>query len=289
MNSVGKTRSLIWHVIFILVSCPVVNGVAQHSITDAGRLLNEGKVEEAQAICESRIHSQPDDSEAEDLLGRVFFRKREWDKALAHHERAVKLAPKNIDFCLGLAAVLGEKTREANFISAMYWGRRWKSTLESAFALNSNHIESIKRLAYYLLNAPAIGGGDKSRAQELARQLVNLNEKEGRLLLASIYEKSDNVAAAIVEYQTVLNLDPSNASCHNSLGYLHMGAKNYSDAERHFLRYIELAPGDPNAFDSLGDYYFEVGKKKEAIEQYLKAVALDSNFKPSREKLKKLQ
>ncbi len=262
---------------------------SQGTMEDAWHAFHSGSFEKARTICQSRLTQNGDDGAALDLLGRICFVAHDWDQALENHEKAVRAQPNNIDFMLGLASVLGEKTREANFVSAIYWGRRWKSMLESAFALDPSHVQARTQLVYYLANAPGIGGGDKKRAQDLARGLVDQNEKEGRLLLGRVMEQSDRPIEAIREYEAALQIDSTVVSALNSLGYLYLNRKNYEKAESCFVRYVQLAPADPNAHDSLGDYFEERDRTKEAIEQYKKALAIDPNFAPSKKKLKKLQ
>jgi lipoprotein NlpI len=48
------------------------------------------------------------------------------------------------------------------------------------------------------------------------------------------------------------------------------------EARAAFDKYIELAPNQPNPYDSKGDYFMEVKDYKNAYQSYMKAHELDS-------------
>ncbi|PYX77991.1 MAG: hypothetical protein DMG70_33210, partial [Acidobacteria bacterium] len=61
--------------------------------------------------------------------------------------------------------------------------------------------------------------------------------------------------------------------------YLALG--RYDEAIRAHRHYVELAPLEPNAHDSLGMSYQRCGRYDQAIEEYAGAVALDAEFEPA--------
>ena len=65
------------------------------------------------------------------------------------------------------------------------------------------------------------------------------------------------------------------------LGYAYRQAGDYANAEQAFKKYIELIPSDPNPYDSYAELLLKMGKFNESVEQYRKALSIDSNFVPS--------
>ena len=55
-----------------------------------------------------------------------------------------------------------------------------------------------------------------------------------------------------------------------------------------FEKQVALAPHRANPYDSLGDGYLAKGDKENAIKAFKKALEINPNSKPSREKLEEL-
>lgn len=73
----------------------------------------------------------------------------------------------------------------------------------------------------------------------------------------------------------------------NGLGYEFMGMEQFEKAEAFFKLNVTNYPNSFNVFDSLGDYYVAVGKKKKAIENFKKSIELNADSY-SKEKLEAL-
>src|SRR5882724_11891159 len=76
----------------VLVACSTA--IKADAYSDARKLLNDGKVDEAVA----RLQQNPDtvnDAESNNLLCRAYYSVGQWDAAIKHCEHAVKLAPSN--------------------------------------------------------------------------------------------------------------------------------------------------------------------------------------------------
>ncbi len=76
--------------------------------------------------------------------------------------------------------------------------------------------------------------------------------------------------------QSALKITQNPAPIYNLLGYAYMEAKLNIEAEAAFNKYIELAPGNPNVYDSKGDFYMNIKDYNKAYETYMKAYALDT-------------
>lgn len=74
--------------------------------------------------------------------------------------------------------------------------------------------------------------------------------------------------------QRLIALDPHFGPVYNGLGYYYMGKKEMDNAKAAFEKYLEIAPSEPNAHDSLGEYYMTVGDYAKSAEHYDQAVSL---------------
>jgi len=259
--------------------------IAQNKVDEGIKLFDAEKYVAAEEIFAKMVQSNPNDSQANYYLGRIYFNLGMQDHALKYLEKAVAIDEGNIDYHLSLAEVYSAKTRNASFLAAGKWAGKWKGELEKAFEIDPKNLDARRRLINYLLNAPAIGGGDKEKGKKLAEETIALDEIQGRLLLAYAYRKHNQIEQAVAEYEKVLSLDPKNGAAYNALGYTFLRQKDYAAAEQNFKKQIAVTPDDPNAYDSLGDCYAERGRMDEAMALFQKALQTDSTFSASRFKL----
>ena len=100
--------------------------------------------------------------------------------------------------------------------------------------------------------------GDEEKAAIAFKDLAAADPK---VLAIELYNKgndlfeSGDTAAAIAEFERVIEIDPENARAHYRLGVCHVGAGNTDKAKMHLQKFIEMAPDDPEmgtAKDMLG-------------------------------------
>ena len=75
-----------------------------------------------------------------------------------------------------------------------------------------------------------------------------------------------------------LKIAEDTAPLYNQLGYVYLGLKQNEKAEESFDKYIELDPGNPNVYDSKGDYYMYIKDYRGAYEAYMKAHMMDNSW-----------
>jgi Tfp pilus assembly protein PilF len=160
------------------------------------------------------------------------------------------------------------------------------------------------------------------KALDAAEKLASDKDEKASIafMRGSMYEREKKYDLAEKEFRSVLNMDPSNASALNYLGYMFadqgvrlqeaqdlikravdLEPNNYAfldslgwvyyhlnkldDAEQELRRSLQISADDPTIHDHLGDVYVKEGKLKEAIDQWqasLKAysVTSPSEFEP---------
>jgi tetratricopeptide (TPR) repeat protein len=96
---------------------------------------------------------------------------------------------------------------------------------------------------------------------------------EHRFYLAALYEKEQSYAKATALVEQVLKNDPKNAHAWNFLGYslIERGEK-MDKAYEYIKKAINLSPEDGYIRDSLGWYYFKVGKVNKALNELKLAI-----------------
>lgn len=123
-------------------------------------------------------------------------------------------------------------------------------------------------------------------------KLVKLNPKSltAYQLLSNFQGFEGDWPAQNKTLQTMLQLAKDPAPIYNALGYNYLTQNNIDDALPCFEKYIASAPKNPNAYDSMGDYYVKAQDFKKAHVYFHKAFRMDSiNFKSSFEKAEALK
>lgn len=87
-----------------------------------------------------------------------------------------------------------------------------------------------------------------------------------------------DVESALADYRKALALDPRYAAGYNFLGFALADAGKMDEATRALEKYAELAPSEPNAFDSQATLALRRGDLAEAMGAAKKALNLDPRF-----------
>ena len=90
--------------------------MTQSSLQEALQLLQTGRVPQAAAILRKLASDQPQNADAQHLLGMALFKSGDASSALAPLRRAIELDPKRPDFHFNLGAVLASMKRHDDAI-----------------------------------------------------------------------------------------------------------------------------------------------------------------------------
>ena len=157
--------------------------------------------------------------------------------------------------------------------------------LASTYKLNESEItiqEALRKL----------GTDPISNVTGLGEKLVKLNPKSlfAYQMLATFQGFEGDYPSQNKTYQEMLQLAKDPAPIYNSIGYNCLDQNKIDDALPYFEKYIAATPKNPNAYDSMGDYFVKAEDYKKAHLYYNKAFRMDSvNFKISLEKADKLK
>jgi tetratricopeptide (TPR) repeat protein len=109
-----------------------------------------------------------------------------------------------------------------------------------------------------------------------------------RLDLARTYNAAGRQDRALEQYNIVQDLDPLNKMVYNDLGYLYARRGDFETGLKYIDKYMELAPDEPNPYDSKGEILMMAGRLDAAIEQLQMALQKWPNFFHSANRLSEL-
>jgi len=255
-------------------------------------LLEAGKPKEARALLEPVLESNPRDHEAHYYLGIVELAEGHGKAAIRHLERAVKLHGEDSRYHFQLAQAYGLRMSETGKFSQMRLAPKYRKQLERTLELDPKHVKARIGLCNYCLQAPEIFGGGTKKAMQHAQVLLAQDERQGRLLLARIYAKEGNPGKAEAEYRALVEKhgeDESFYQLYNAYGYFLLGQGRTEEAIAAFEKQVELAPGQANPHDSLGEALESAGRLKEALASYRRALEIDPDLPSARKAVTRLE
>ena len=197
---------------------------------------------------------------------------------------------------------------------------------ERAVELDPKSWEARTDLAEFYLEAPAIVGGGKDKAQAQADEIAPLNPAMAHWVRAKIAEKDKDAASAEREFRAAITASHSGARAWFDLGYFYFRAKrleemdqamqtiesspvdrpeslrdaasvllragrNYPLAVRLLRRYLSAPVEDAPAFkahDLLGQLLEKQGDRQAAAEEFRAALALAHSYAHAEEDLKRV-
>ncbi|MCH7657634.1 MAG: tetratricopeptide repeat protein [Bacteroidetes bacterium] len=81
-----------------------------------------------------------------------------------------------------------------------------------------------------------------------------------------------NWEMVINQYQKILNINPNNSVAHHRLGLIYYGRDEFQEAYKHFEKVVNLYPFDYDGLTMLAWTNFKLGKQREAIVLFSKAL-----------------
>ena len=233
----------------------------QNAAMEAYNLRMQGKVDQATTLLEQAISKNPNNAAAHYELARIQLylglggTEREDVDIQDLIDKAVKIDPKNVIYayfagCVGIGQTYYSlKTDDQPGIKENL--ARAIGAFESALKLKPDYHQAMLHLVD-LYNSPKEFGGDKSKAEQYAKQLKEMDDvlgaKARSLLLPEEVERVDY-------WQKELKKHEGNVDVLEELGKAYVWADNVDDAVSCFEKAIEINPEKASLFLDLSVYH----------------------------------
>ena len=283
------------------------------SVMAGMELIEEGNAEDAIKKVENFLTEYSDFPDMLKLLGKVYFQKGEFPKAIECFEQYLTLNPSDNEYLyalsntyrvygkLNLAADIAERLYlrdQKHFLNLMnlasiYFGLRVYSRAEIMIkrALNIQPENNQATLLYEMIR-DAIS--EKSSPNSIRERTQSVWEKlkaenENLLELAEDKYKNKEYQSALVLYEQLLddeNAESSRillriANCHSFLNRLDQAIMFYE-------RTLKTDPLNYHAYNNLGGIFFKQGLYLKAKNQWSKSLEIKTDFKPAEINLQRL-
>uniref|UniRef100_A0A486XSY5 TPR repeat n=1 Tax=Rheinheimera sp. BAL341 TaxID=1708203 RepID=A0A486XSY5_9GAMM len=157
-------------------------------------LWQSGDYQAARQLLADKVSKKTKDAELLALLGQTEALLSNNEQAEQWLEKAVKFDDNHADYQHWYATVSCKLASSASMFSALGYAKRCKKAYETALELAPENPRSYIALGSFLAQAPAIAGGDKDEALQLAEKLKQLDETQGWLLQLKVADIADDAA-----------------------------------------------------------------------------------------------
>ena len=219
--------------------------------------------EEIQRLTELIDGETDPTKKAELYFGRgfIYFKKEDYDNAIADLTQAIKLKPENPGAHLGRGrAYFGKEDYDKAI-----------TDLAQAIELNPKNQD-----AYLIRGRAYFGKEDYDKAITDLAQAIELNPKnqDAYLIRGRAYFEKEDYDKAITDLAQAIELNPKNQDAYLGRGSAYFGKEDYDKAITDFTQAIELKPENQDAYLGRGIAYLEKEDYDKAIADFTQAIEL---------------
>ena len=272
---------------------------APAEFAEAGKLVQQGKVDEAIAALQAVESRDPNMKGLALELGTAYYKKSDYVKAIEYLKKATAADPANNEATqmLGLAYYLGGHPAEAIPLLEKVQGWYPRANVDAAYILGVSYIQTKNydqaRKSFakmfdvpgdsapaYLFTARMLFRQDFIPvAEEYAQKAAALDPKLplAHYLLGELYLYKSRVPDAIAELQKEMAIDPANAGVYYKLADAYSRVQKFDDAERLLQRSIWLDATSTGPFILMGKVLEKKGEYQLALRTLQRAASMDPN------------
>ncbi len=233
--------------------------MTQSSLQEALQLLQTGRVPQAAAILRKLASDQPQNADAQHLLGMALFKSGDASSALAPLRRAIDLDPKRPDFHFNLGAVLASMKRHDDAIDCY----------NRALQLRPEYPQALNNLGNSLC---AAGRFDEAAAALRRAIILRPDYFEAHTNLGSVLAALRDYADAVEAFNCAIALRPT-PEIYNNLGTTLFDWRRFDKSVDAFRAALKFKPDYTQARRGLADALAARGDLEEAIDLYEKLIA----------------
>jgi len=219
------------------------------------------------------------DAPVYELMGRNYYGQGDYKKATEALEKAVALAPDNSGCHLWLGRAYGRRAETSSLITAPGWANKARQSFEKAVQLNPANLEAQSDLLEYYLEAPGFLGGGFDKASATAAQIARISPAEGHWAQAKLAEKRKEFSSAEAHLRRAVEIAPQQIGKLIELARLFTKQGRYQEADLSLAKAEQIAPNNPRLLFAKADLYIK-GKRNLDVARELLKRYLSSSLTP---------
>jgi tetratricopeptide (TPR) repeat protein len=297
----GGVRALVAQTADQAIDAPKPKGTVtpDTTLSEARRLSQEGKFDEAIGKLETLALKEPELKGLAHELGVAYYKKSDYLKAVASFKKALEEDPGDNEAVqlMGLSYYLAGRPAEA--IGPLEKVQTWypRANVDAAYILGVCYMQTkdypsarkafakmfavpADSAASYLFTARMLLRQDFGPvAEEYAKKAVELDPKLplAHSLLGEIYLYKSRLPEAIEQFQKELELNPGEAAVYYKLADAYSRLQKYEEAERLLQRSIWLDATSTGPYILMGKILEKKGETALAVRALQRALTMDPN------------
>lgn len=248
-------------------------------------LMKAKKYAEADKAASAKLASDPNNADALLAKADLILTEGKLDKlddGAKYAEQCISAHPQMSECHEMLGNVLGTKATSGSMFAAMSYAGKIRDAFIKAVELDPKNFSARNSLLQYYLQAPAIAGGGKSKAQNLVLETAKVSSAASNLMQATIDLSDEKASRAETNALSAIpgNVEVLGRMQRNVLfnvGAVYVQEKKYADAERVFSELQQRYPDKYQGSYGMGRALQEQGKHKDAINWFEKSLSIDAN------------
>jgi tetratricopeptide (TPR) repeat protein len=172
------------------------------------QLVEAGHYRHAAELLDPVVKDHPEDAQSAWLLSRAKTALGELDTAMTLAEAALATDDANPAYHIQIALVAGKMAQGAGLLKQLTLVRRARKELDAALAIDPDNPPAQYGIMMYYYAAPALIGGDKTRARQIGENVAATKPDMGYYYLGRLSIEMKDFAAAETYFQKSLAENP---------------------------------------------------------------------------------
>ena len=214
-------------------------------------------------------------AETHSLQGKNYFMLGDFKKATDALELAVAAAPANAEYVLWLGRAYGRRAETSGWLKAGFHASKARQCLEKAVALDPHYNEALNDLFAYYLEAPGFLGGGMDKAEAIALRIREDSLAEYQFAQGQMAEKRKEYSTAEGHFRRAMELAPREVGRIIDLAAFLARRGRMEESETVFAHAQKVAPSDPRVDFARAKVYVEhkrsLGEASRLLKKYLEA------------------